>query len=239
VYNAIIANDYVEKRLLTTAASEARDNPIVSLSKTEPRRFSRHVRASLLHLRDRWLTRALGWCRVTLPRARPCLARASSVRTCSRCRACHWFCINIYAIAYWMPAASEARMTTRSITVHCTYLYIRDHTVRVDVRGRPSRPPHPAGPVSTAEQDDAYRDAERAHDPKRKVRRVVWLLRLLRPRPRLRLSAASGKHADENRERRGRGGRARGLLRFAARLLSCASSSASASPTYAPCARAQ
>jgi hypothetical protein len=77
VYNAIIADERVEKCLLTTAALKARDSLFVPLSKTEPRRFSRHVRASLLHMRDRWLTRAPGWCRVTLPRARPCLARAS------------------------------------------------------------------------------------------------------------------------------------------------------------------
>jgi hypothetical protein len=231
VYNAIIAGERVEKRLLTTAASKARDNPIVPLSMTEPRRLSRHVRASLLHKRDRWLTRALGWCGVKLPRARLCLARASSVRTCSRGRACHWFCINIYVIAYWMPTASEARMTTRSITVHGTYSYIRDHTVLVGARGQPGRPLQSAGADPAAEQDVGFRGAERTYDSERRVRRVVRLRRLLRPRPRLRirLGAALGKNSGEA------GGRERGhgLLRVTARLLSCASPFVSASSMYA------
>jgi hypothetical protein len=88
---------------------------------------------------------------------------------------------------------------------------------------------------------------ERVQDSERRVRRVVRLLRLrrLRLRPRLTLSSVSGKDAGEKRGRDAGEEHtvaidaAGGLTRFAARLLSCASSFATVSSMYALCARDQ
>jgi hypothetical protein len=92
-----------------------------------------------------------------------------------------------------------------------TLFLLRSLSVRVGARGQPGGPSPPCGPDPAAEPDLGRRGVENAHDLGTKVRRVVRLRRLLRPCPRLRLSAASGKGASESGgQKRGRGGREEG-----------------------------